>query len=191
MNRLKLYSVFAIAILATILLLICSSCSNSMEEVREFTQKDSLPVQTAFDIEMLYSESGIVRYKIIGSQVDQYEASVPYTEFTNGLEVLFYDSLGQVQSKLTADYGVNWESKREMEAKYNVVVISYAKEQQMYSEHLVWDQNKKKIYTEEFVTIVTKDKTLYGENGMESDETFDKWSLKDSKAKFQIEEKSE
>ncbi len=162
-----------------------------MQEVRELTQKDSLPVQTAFDVEMLYSENGIVRYKVIGTKVEQFETPQAFTEFTDGLEVLFYDSLGQVQSKLTADYGINWESKRLMEAKYNVVVVSYAKEQNMYTEHLIWNQNKEKIYTEEFVTIVTKDKTLYGENGMESDEKFDDWVLKGSTGKFKVEEKSE
>jgi len=80
--------------------------------------------------------------------------------------------------ELTANWGISWEKRKVMEAKNNVVVINHETQEQLDTEHLVWNQNDKLIYSEVFVKITTPDKTIYGENGMEADEEFNSWKLK-------------
>ena len=78
-----------------------------------------------------------------------------------------------------------------MEAKNNVVVVNQIGEK-LNTEHLIWDEKKRRIYSNDFVKITKKDEIVIGE-GMEADESFDKWVIRKPKATFFInvdEEKS-
>jgi len=63
-----------------------------------------------------------------------------------------------------------------MEAKNNVIVTNI-KGEILNTEHLIWDQNKKIIYSDVFVKITTPTQILFGK-GLESDERFENWKIK-------------
>ena len=44
------------------------------------------------------------------------------------------------------------------------------------TEHLIWDQSKKTIFSNVAVKITTNDEVIYGD-GFESDETFNKYEI--------------
>jgi len=111
----------------------------------------------------------------------------PYYEMPKGMEVIFYDQFKKEQTKLTANYGIGYDTENKMnvmEAKGNVVVIN-EKGDRLNTEHLVWNSVTKKIYTNEFVKITTKDEVIWG-NGLESNEDFTVYEIKQVKGSIAV-----
>ncbi len=165
------------------------SCSNDPEEVRKMTQHDTLPQQQAEDVVMYYSENGDVVFELHSPKIEMYQDDTSRTVFPKGFEVLFYDSTGNnIRSKLTANYGLKNDKEKIMTARGDVVINNYAKNERLNTEELIWNQRQKRIYTDKFVTITTDEQVFYGEEGMESDESFNSWTIKKLSGKMEIEE---
>ena len=169
-------------IIATMLL----SCrQNKMEDVRALSPKEKVPVTAAKDVKMLYSEEAAIKVTVKSPIMNQYiEGDERYIEMPEGINVKFYDSVDKVKSRLRSNYAINYQTKNRMEAKNDVVVVN-EKNEQLNTEHLIWDQKAKKIYSDVFVKITTPDKVFFGE-GMESDERFENWKLKKVKGTFSV-----
>ncbi len=167
------------------LMLFFSACENDMEKVKLISTKDTLPNTSAKNVELFYSEFANVRIHLTAPLINEYELENPYREMPKGIKVLFFDSVGNQISSLRAEYAISYQNEQRMEAKNDVVVIN-EKNEQLNTEHLIWDQKKKKIFSEKFVKITTPDKIIHGD-GFESDETFDKWSLKKIRGTIEVE----
>jgi LPS export ABC transporter protein LptC len=100
----------------------------------------------------------------------------PYEEMPKGVKVEFYDDQKTVNSSLTSNYAINRKREQIMEAKNDVVVVN-VKGERLNTEHLIWDGKKRRIRTEAFVTITTKDQVITG-TGLESDELFQEYEIK-------------
>lgn len=188
-EQLKTLSKIVVATGFLLLIMSAVSCSNDPEEVRKMTRHDTLPQQQAEDVKMYYSEYGDVIFELFSPKVETYQSDNPRTVFPEGLTVVFYDSTGTtVESKLTANYGIKNEKEKHMVVRGNVVVNNFEKNERLNTEELIWDQRQKRIYTDKFVTITTEEQVLYGEEGMESDEAFNSWTIKKLKGKMEIEE---
>jgi LPS export ABC transporter protein LptC len=165
------------------------SCSNDPEEVRKMTQHDTMPQQQAEDVKMYYSEYGDVVFELFSPRIETYQNDNDRTVFPEGLTVVFYDSTGKtIESKITANYGIKLEKEKRMVVRGDVVVNNFEKNERLNTEELIWDQRQKRIYTDKFVTITTEEQVLYGEEGMESDETFNTWTIKKLKGQIEVEE---
>lgn len=179
----------ALALIFVSGLIVLSSCKNDVETVKKITSHDSLPDQRAHDIELLYSEYGEVIFELTSPKIKVYKGDNPRTIFPEGMKVVFFDSTGNnIRSRLTANYGVKYDKEQEMLAKGNVVVKNFEKNERLNTEELIWDQRESIIYTDKFVTITTEDQVLYGEEGMESDESFESWVIKKPKGKMKYRE---
>ncbi len=164
------------------------ACKNDMETITSLTVDDSVASETAKDIEMIYSDSGKIVIKLISPLLKRYINDEPYLEFPEGLHLFFYDSIMQVQSELTANYGINWEDKKLMEVKDDVVITNHAKKEVLNTEHVIWDQRIKKIYSDVFVKRTSPEGVLYGE-GFDADESLKAWKLRNVSGEFTFEEK--
>ena len=176
----KIYQVLlqSVAVLMVTATLCC--CSNSMEEVERLNQPDTLPDMYAKNVSISESESGRIKYTLTAPLLRRYdEDGKIITRFPEGFKVVLFDSLdpGKVRTQITAEYGINNEDLRIMEASRNVIIINFLKDEKLNTEYLIWEQNLKTVSTDKMVTITTPDKILYGE-GMESDETFYNWVIK-------------
>ncbi|MDZ7778135.1 MAG: LPS export ABC transporter periplasmic protein LptC [Bacteroidales bacterium] len=164
-------------------------CSNDPEEVRKMTQHDTMPQQQAEDVKMYYSEYGDVVFELFSPRIETYQNDNDRTVFPEGLTVVFYDSTGKtIESKITANYGIKLEKEQRIVVRGDVVVNNFEKNERLNTEELIWDQRQKRIYTDKFVTITTEEQVLYGEEGMESDETFNTWTIKKLKGQIEVEE---
>lgn len=156
-----------------------------MEDVRALSTKDKIPVVAAKNVKMLYSEQASIKVMMESPVMNHYvEEEERYVEMPEGIKVLFYDSTDKVSSSLRSNYAINFETKKRMEAQNDVVVVNEKKEK-LNTEHLIWDQQAQKIYSEVFVKITTPDKIFFGE-GMEADERFEHWKLKKVKGIFSV-----
>src|ERR1035437_5865986 len=160
------------------------SCQTDIQTVSQLDVGKNLPSETMKDAEIMYSDSGKVKMKLMAVSLDRYTGEKTYIEMPRGMHILFYDDSMKVNSELKAEYGIRYEKEGKMEAKRNVEVVN-VKGEKLNTEHLYWDENKKLIYTDEFVKITKKDEVMYGD-GLESNEDFTKYKIKNIKGQFNI-----
>jgi len=172
-------------IIIYIFIIMLFACENDIKTLNSYTQVDSLPLELAYDIEVIYSDSGKIQACLESPLMKRYEEDGSYLEFPDGFKIIFYDSLKKKKSQITAKYGISYEKKKIMEAKNNVVVINTVKNERLETEHLVWDHRKKIIYSDVFVKITTPDEVIYGD-GLYSDQNFDSYTIKNPTGEFSI-----
>jgi len=151
------------------------SCVNDINEINQTTQLGEPGIERGKDIEMFYSEDGNVKIMIKAPAITRYLTENPYTEFSEGLHVDFFDDSLHVTSNLTANYGVRYEKELKTIVRNDVLVINEEGEQ-LSTEELVWDEQKHTIYSEKFVKITTGTDILYGE-GLEADERMTRYKI--------------
>jgi len=181
-----LFRIFPILLL---LLLAFSSCENDIAVVNTVTleAEKKLPIESGVNIEIMYSDSAQVRAKLTAPVLNSYAGKKPYREMPKGLEIVFYDAHRAQQTKLTADYGIGFDNgngMEHMEVKRNVVVVNQ-KGDKLNTEHLIWNAVTKKIFTDEFVKITTKDQIIWGD-GLVANQDFSVYEIKNVKGQIYV-----
>jgi len=151
--------------------MIIAGCGNDLETVNAFTHSNTGPYMSAKNIEVVFSDSGKIQAKVYSVLLNRYTSPENYMEFPRGFKVNIFDSILRTETSISANYGKRKEFARIMEAKGNVVVRNELKNQQLNTEQLTWNENKRMIYTSEPVKITTADKVIYGK-GLRSNESF-------------------
>jgi LPS export ABC transporter protein LptC len=152
------------------------SCKNDLSTIHSLTMTDSMPEEVAFDIELIYSDSGRIKAFLESPYMTRQGIDEPVIEFPDGFRVIFYDSASVAKSEITALYGIMYDKEKRMEAKNNVVVKNIAKDEMLETEHLIWERKKGIIYSDVFIKITKPNQVLFGE-GLRSDETFDSYEI--------------
>ena len=150
---------------------LAASCGNDVEQVNAITTKDTGPVMTAKNIEVIFSDSGRLQARVTSVLLNKYAGSNPYLEFPKGFTVMIYDSLQRVESTITGNYGKQDERSHVMEARGNVIVRNELKNQQINTEELTWVENRHLIYSNVRVKITTANKVLYSD-GLKANDAF-------------------
>jgi len=156
-----------IAVSAVMLL----ACNKTPETADFIKAAEDDPVMAAHNIEVLFSDSGKIEARLTSPLMNRYTGEAPFMEFPNGFRVVMFDSVMQTESTITGNRGMRREFSRVMEAWGNVVVRNEKKNEQLNTEHLVWDELKHKIMSDVKVKITKPDQVLYGSR-LESNETF-------------------
>ena len=185
-------SITPFILVGSLSMLLFSSCENDIAKVKLITSQDHLPVESAKNIRILYSDSARVQVQITSPLMNRYNTKGTYLEMPRGVKLLFFAEQGpadttNVRSRLTANYAIRYEKERKMEARNNVVVIN-DKGEQLNTEHLVWDEVQEKIYSEGFVKITTPEEIIYGQ-GFESNQNFTKYKIFNIKGTISLNKK--
>lgn len=160
------------------------SCENDMEKVKLYGKGLKDPQEMAKNIKILYSDSAKVKLELNAPVLNHYQTENPYIEMPKGLTANFFDENQVIKSHLKADYGIRYERDQRMEARKNVVVVN-EKGEQLNTEHLIWDEQKQKLLSNDLVTITTKDQMIIG-NGFEANQDFTKYKIFNIKGTFSI-----
>lgn len=174
----------SINIVLVVLSLFFFSCENDIEVINTITSQDNFPVESSKNIETMYSDSAKLKIRLTSPQMDRYIKKNPYIEFPKGVQIEFYDHAMKVTTKLNANYAIRYEAEKRMEAKRDVVVVN-EKGETLNTEHLIWDEQTKKVYTDEFVKITTDKEIIYGD-GLESNQDFTQYKIKNIKGTITI-----
>lgn len=177
-NSLKLF--LSITTLAVVVMLF--SCINNPDDVRAVKQNKQLPVEWADDVEIIYSEAGKMKVLMTAPRMEKYiNESENYTLLPQGIHAVFFDEDDQEKSSIKAGYAIEYPDKKLVEARYNVQVVNENADT-LNTENLTWDRTRKLIFTQSSVRIIThENEVIYGENGMEADERFTRWRIKQVK----------
>ena len=157
-------------------LLFLSSCSKAPTAENFLQVKEDSPVMSATNIDVLFSDSGKIQARLTSPLMNRFTGENPYLEFPNGFVIYMFDSVQQISSTITGNKGIRREYAHTMEAWGNIIVRNEKKNEQLNTEHLVWDENQHKIWSDVNVKITRPDNTLNG-SSMESNETFTRYTI--------------
>jgi len=166
------------------------SCENDLKEVALLTQKGKLvPTESSTQLNVLYTDSGAMQFRLKAPLMDHYLVGVkdPYSEFLKGVYIEHYGKGNTVKTTIKADYAIRYDVSHKMEAKYKVEIVNENGEK-LKTEHVVWDEEKHKIYTDAYVEITTKREIIKG-TGMEANEDFSEWEIKNVSGTLPLDEK--
>jgi len=166
-----------------------ASCQSDLETIEEVTRQDDSPVESLFDVEVVYSDHGNIRMILNAPRMDRFEADDAYLELPEGLYVVFYDTLMNETSSMQAKYAINYEDEEVIIARDDVVVVNEAGER-LNTEELIWNQKEESIRSDKFVKVTTEDEVTYG-TGFEADERFDHWRILRPHGTFRVDTQRE
>jgi len=164
-----------------------ASCKNDLKTINALNNEIKLPDQSAFDIEITYTDSGNIQGKIFAPEVNRYDrGEETYAEFPKGMKVLLYDSLERPYAFIKANYAIFYVKKQLWEARNQVVAENTVSHDKLETEQMFWDQKEEKIYSEKFTRLTNADGVSYGEGGFESRQDMTKWRLKGSSGTLNV-----
>lgn len=174
-------SLFILTCFITIFMI---GCRNDLHEIKAIDNDKVLPVSTTSNVEMIYSDSSVMKARIKAKLRETYMNEPSYVEFSKGISMEFYGPTGKVTSRLTAGHAISYNAKEIMEARNNVIVTN-DKGERLNTEHLIWDRKANRIYSDVFTTVTSPDKVIYGE-GFESEGDFSKYKIRNIKGSVRL-----
>ena len=82
------------------LIFILFSCTNDPNLVKEFVSENHLPIEQIVDAELLHTENGKIKVKIIAGNIERFIDKQPEVLFSKDIEIRFYNEFEEIQSKL-------------------------------------------------------------------------------------------
>jgi LPS export ABC transporter protein LptC len=174
-------------LLITTVVVFAISCENDIATIKALNEDLNMPMQTGSNVEITYTDSGQVKVRLMAPELKRFSReNDPYYEFPKGLKVMFYQHDGKVESHIEADYALFFEKQELWEARNNVVAKNERTHEQLFTEHIFWNQKEETIYSDQFTKIINADGTFYGEKGFEARQDLSKWKLKSSKGTVNV-----
>ncbi len=164
--------------IAFLIAVLLSACENDISEVNRLFSKEETLVETAKEVEMLYSDSSILKLRIVAPTLLRYiEKSEPFQEFPDGLYVEFFSENGEeVVGRLTAGYAQRFDNDDRFIVR-DSVVWEGSQGEKLETEELTWDEENDKVHTNKFVIVRRPDEIIYG-HGFESNQKFTEWRIR-------------
>lgn len=172
-----------------VLLCLLSSCSNDPKEVETFVSSEDMPIEVMKEVELIYTEQGKIKVKIMAEKIERYLNQNPSVYFSNGVLVHFYNDSANITSTLTAEEASIDDKNQQMMAKTNVELISQ-KAEKLNTEQLVWDEKKDLIFTKKSVSISSKEEVIFGD-GFESTPDFSSYKITNVRGSININESND
>jgi len=171
-------------------LLSLAACDNLPVETRQVITQDDVAVEVARDVEILYSDSAIVRVRVTGPLLHNInDRENARQEFPAGIKMQFLMSDLSVRSTLTAKTAVRQQEKGLITAR-DSVVFSTIKGEKLETEELIWDEKSGKVRTEKFVKVTKPGEILYG-FGLEAEQDFSYWKILVPKGRLKVNQLNE
>lgn len=163
------------------------ACENDLSEVNAVFSNDELQAEVAKEVEILYSDSAVLRVRVKGPVMLRIpDIADPREEFPEGVAVDFFDETGEINSWLTARKGLRLSNKGQVVVRDSVVWQS-ANQDRLETEELIWDERTQKVYTDKFVVVRRPEEIIYG-YGFESDQNFTRSRIRAIQGRLKVED---
>ena len=160
------------------------ACSNRLEDVNRISLKEASNIETAKDVDILYSDSAVVRMRIKSPLMqNKILKDDPTRVFPNGVWVDFYDKSKAPTSHLIAKYAEYSEKQKLITLRDSIVVSNY-KNEKLETEELFWNERDGRIYSKKFVKVTTPSEIILG-YGFSSNMEFTEWEIDSVSGIFQ------
>lgn len=160
------------------------ACSNNVEDIEKLKLKSEANVESAKDVDILYSDSAVVRMRIKSPLMqNRQDKENPTRVFPNGVWVDFFDVSKSPTSHLIAKYAEYSDKLKIITLRDSVVVNNY-KNEKLETEELYWSERDGKIYSKKFVRVTTPSEVIHG-YGFTSNMEFTEWEIDSVSGVFQ------
>jgi len=170
------YKIFIEIIIPALFAGMLFSCSNNLEEVKEVTSQSDGPDEITEGVIMLFTDMGKSKLKLESPLVYRFlDKEKMKIECPEGMKVTFYDTLENIESILTASYGLLLAQDQYLKVQ-DSVVFQNNKNDRLDTELLNIYFEKDSIYTDRFVKVSTENGVISG-TGLVSNSNFTKYEL--------------
>ena len=165
------------------------SCQTNPQKMEALVKDVEEPVVSSQNVEWFYTKNGAASHRLTSPKVLRFESQKEYIEFPLGLEIYSYNAQGEQEAFMKSDYAIQNLDDKTIEAKGGVLLENLIGEK-LETEYLVWDEKSEEIFTEELVKITKHGQSIIGE-GFESNISFSKYSLKNSRGIINLDQEEQ
>lgn len=147
--------------------------------------RDSAAMMETYGINMLISDSGVIKYRIVTERsIMNQNVNPKRTIFDRGVFMTQFDEKFHVQSYIQCDTAYRYDELRLFELRGHVR-INTKDGLKFRGEELFWDQSKHEYYSNKYSYLETPERTLEGRY-FRSDENMRKYYVSNSKGSFEM-----
>lgn len=167
-----------------VLVLVFLACQERQEHIAPAVNpKDSVSTMVTYGVNMLVSDSGMMKYRIVAECWEVNLAKNPSRWiFEKGLFLEQFDPKFHVEAYIQCDTAYYFDQEKLWELRGRVRVRNI-EGLRFSSEELFWDQNKHELYSYKYSRLVTPDREMEG-TYFRSDERMTKYTITNSKGSF-------
>ena len=163
------------------------SCDDSSTLLKQINTFNENPVGIAYNINMTYTDSASIKARLEAPvHLDFSHLSFKYSEFPDGLKVIFYNDQNQ-ENTVYADYGILYNQTKIVDLQGNVVLLSYDGSR-LETDQMYWDAEKEWLFTEEPFLFQNNDYNLAA-NRLDTNKEFSKFQTGKLSGTIAVEEK--
>lgn len=166
--------------LSTLTVLVLAGCGNDdLKNVNAVSAKKiTFSRERTLGVQIIYSDSAKVKGVGVAPILDKITPSSggAYQEMIKGVKIDFYDKDGEIDGTLTSDYAIKKDAEQKTTFRKHVVVKN-SKGDTFSSEELIWDEAKKKFYSDLPVTVKTIDGNIVEGMDFEAPEDFSSYKI--------------
>jgi len=115
----------------------------------------------AKNIHTIFSDSARPKIDLAAPVQEEYISG--NRTFPKGIAIWFYNDKGQKETRLTANRAYYDKATEIYTGRGNVIVENMTKNERLKTEELKWSRFDRRVYTDKFVRIETKEETLLGQ----------------------------
>ena len=157
-----------------------AACSQKQSDVRSVSSATNLPDQVMTKCDVAFSDSNFTKATLQADSGFGY-SQLKRTVLLHNIKVNFYQKgKDSPISTLTADSVIVFDDTKNMTAIGNVRVVSTDNATNLTTKQLNWDNKTRKIYSSDYVKIISPQETLEG-SGFESDERLSYYKILNAK----------
>lgn len=132
------------------------SCEDNSKILKEINTDRQDPIGTAKNIRMVYTDSIKIQAILTApSHIDYTNLDFKYSEFPDGLRVVFYDDTGN-ENEVLANYGLLYNDTKLIDLKGDVELKSH-EGSVLRTNQLFWDAENEWLFTEQPFKFKDKD----------------------------------
>lgn len=167
-----------------VLVLVFLACQERQEHIAPAVNpKDSVSTMVTYGVNMLVSDSGMMKYRIVAECWEVNQAKNPSRWiFEKGLFLEQFDPKFHVEAYIQCDTAYYFDQEKLWELRGRVRVRNI-EGLRFSSEELFWDQNKHELYSYKYSRLVTPDREMEG-TYFRSEERMTKYTITNSKGSF-------
>jgi len=166
------------------------SCENNIKEVESITTKETRPEIYGENVEFIFTDSTRIQYMAFAIEfIEVNTEEEVYKEFPKGGRVISYNEDGSQAWNIKSNYAKFLDEEKLWELRNDVVAVS-DDGKTINSELMYWDQEKKKIYSDQYVRITEEDGQMLEGNSFTADDKLNRIQLNRVSGEVFLEDKS-
>lgn len=164
---------------------LCFQCTDNFKNVQQVGVLQNEPAGVAKDINLKYTDSGILTANLISPKMLDYSnREFGFSEFPEGIFLILYDK-DQNKSTVISDYAIYYNETAVIDLQGNVKLATY-KNDTLYTDQLYYFEKDEWVFTNNPFRLKSPSGDTYG-NGLDSDVDFKQINILEmNNSEFQI-----